>query len=145
MYASATIVAGGGDEEDAALDSRLQRLLEMGVGLDRRGLLSGTDVDDRDAAFEAKADGARQIKLRNWTCLRVGAFAKKDRQRQAQAARRETANGVAPAEDDAAHSGSVCIGSAAIRRHHGLQYFDGCSAQGWVAQIRKPIYDAERD
>ena len=133
MYASTTVIAGCGHEQDAALNGCFQHLLEVGVGFDRCRLLTGTDVDDRDAALEAEADGARQIELRNRTCLWVGAFAKKDRQRQAEAIRRQTAWGLALAEDDAADSGAVRIGCAGIRRHHGLHYFDGCFAQGRMA------------
>jgi hypothetical protein len=145
MNASTTIIAGGRNQQHPPLAATRQSLTQMCLGLVGPGLLARTDVDDGDVAFERESDRARQIDLGRRPDLAVGAPAKEYRENKAGAFRRNSSEGFAVSKDQAADAGAVRIGTRNVRRHHGVENFDGSRAKRGMGQVGKPVDDADQD
>lgn len=67
MYASTTVIACRRNQQDAPLCRLLNDFAQVGFGLSSARLLPGADVENADASFQSKSNGARQVQLGHGT------------------------------------------------------------------------------
>ena len=143
MEARATVVARGGDDQDAAPGAIADHVGQQRMGSARRGELSAADVNDVGALLYGLGDGPCEIELRT-ELNRLLTDGLKNRHENASAERREARHeSVVLAEDHAGDVGTVLAGWPAVGRprHQGFHLREVRKFQTRVRAVNRAVQD----
>ena len=143
MDTVASVITGGGNDEDAPLSTKAKCILKMLVDFRRRHQLTGADIDDRRTALDGDGHSMGNGDLGS------GAAAvpppEKDRQRQTTASGRQPGMIGGATKDQAADIGSMRIRLLQPLRHHRIHDRKIRIRQRRTAQVRQTVDHRDGD